>query len=199
MWSSIYSIGHGHKTQEEFIEELKSFEIQYLIDVRTSPFSKWASQFNQGVIEHWLKEVGVVYGYMGNSIGGKPQCDSCYDDEGFIDYQKMAEVHAFKGGLSRLLEANRQALNVAIMCAELEPSQCHRSKLIGRELYFGYDINMLHIINANKTVSQAQIMVELTKGDWCPEGNLFGGCEPPYFKSRKPYKELTLETVNYYD
>lgn len=199
MQSSIYSIGHGHKTQEEFIHELQSFHIQYLIDVRTNPFSKWSPQFNHGVIEHWLKAAGIIYGYMGNVIGGKPQHDDCYDQEGFFDYHKMAEVPAFKNGLKRLLDANNQGLHVVVMCTESDPLQCHRSKLIGRELYFSYGINILHIINAGKAITQTQIMTKLTKGDWLSEGNLFGSCEPPYFKSRKAYRDLTSENVNYYD
>ena len=41
--STLYSIGHGNKTIEEFEEELRSFGILYLIDVRTKPYSKVAS------------------------------------------------------------------------------------------------------------------------------------------------------------
>lgn len=199
MQPSIYSIGHGHKTQEEFIYELQSFHIQYLIDVRTNPSSKWAPQFNQGAIKHWLKAAGIIYGYMGDSIGGKPQSEDYYDEEGYFDYHKMAEVPAFKKGLKRLLDANSQGLHVAVMCTESDPLLCHRSKLIGRELYFGHSINIPHIISADKVITQTQIMTELTKGDWLPEGDLFGHCEPPYFKSRKAYRDLTLETADYHD
>lgn len=199
MQSSIYSIGHGHKTQEEFIAELQSFGIQYLIDVRTNPYSRWSPQFNQGTIELWLKAAGIIYGYMGNQIGGKPQNDSCYDEDGFFDYHKMAETPSFKEGLCRLVDANNKQLIVAIMCTESDPSQCHRSKLIGRELYFGYQIEIPHIISINKSISQSHIMKELTHGTWEPSGNLFGECEPPYFKSRKAYKNSELVTPEYYD
>ena len=82
--NTLYSIGHGHKTVEEFIDELQSFSIQFLVDVRTSPYSKWAPHFNRGIIEHWLSQAGIKYGYMGDIIGGKPQNDSCYDDEGYF-------------------------------------------------------------------------------------------------------------------
>ena len=77
------------------------------------------------------------------------------------------------------------------MCSESDPSECHRSKLIGRELYFVYQISMNHIVAINKIVRQEEIMRMLTKGAWEPGGNLFGECEPPYFKSRKPYKNVT--------
>ena len=79
------------------------------------------------------------------------------------------------------------------MCSESDPSECHRSKLIGRELYFVYQISMNHIVAINKIIRQEEIMKTLTKGAWEPGGNLFGECEPPYFKSRKSYKNV-IET-----
>lgn len=196
--STLYSIGHGHKTITEFIGELCDCGIKFLIDVRTNPYSKWAPDFNQGVIEDWLTQAGVRYIYMGDSIGGKPQDDSCYDEEGFFDYQRMAKVPKFQIGLNRLVIANDKKLSVAIMCTETDPSQCHRSKLIGRELYFTHNINMCHIVEIGKYVPQTTIMTALTKGKWL-QGNLFGSSEPPYFKSRKAYKDINLDFENDYD
>jgi uncharacterized protein (DUF488 family) len=196
--STLYSIGHGHKTKEEFVKELKFYKIQYLIDVRSIPFSKWAQHFNQGVIDVWLQEYSITYAYMGNYIGGKPQDDSCYDSEGYFDYQKMAEMGNFKEGLKRLISANEKGFRVAIMCTETDPLQCHRSKLIGRELYFQKNINMTHIIEVNKSISQDEIMKALTKNQWDPNGTLFGSCEPPYFRSCKAYKKV-LEYEEFYD
>lgn len=195
--STLYSIGHGHKSKEEFLAELKSFGIKYLVDVRTMPYSKWASDFNGGCIEKWLVAAGVRYVYMGDSIGGKPQDNTCYDAEGFFDYRKMAEVPSFREGLNRLVVANNKGLLLAVMCTETDPSQCHRSKLIGRELYFNYEINMRHIVGIGKSISQEAIM--RTLGDWEPNGNLFGSYEPPYFKSCKAYKEISQYAEDYYD
>lgn len=73
--SSIYSIGHGQKTQEEFLAELKSFNIHFVVDVRTTPYSKWATQFNQGTIESWLQQNRIRYIYLGDYIGGRPKND----------------------------------------------------------------------------------------------------------------------------
>lgn len=182
---------------EEFVSELQSFGIKFLVDVRTSPYSKWAPQFNRGIIEKWLHEVGIKYGYMGDSIGGRPLNDSCYDDQGYFDYEKMANETQFKDGLLRLVKANTDSLPVAVMCSESDPSECHRSKLIGRELYFNFDLRMLHIVGIGKSVTQEAIMQSLSKGAWEPVGNLFGDCEPPYFKSRKAYKNITEAEETY--
>lgn len=203
MISFIYSIGHGQKSTDEFISELRSFDIQYLIDVRSSPFSKWAPQYNRGVIEDFLKQYGIVYLYMGDVIGGRPLDESCYDSEGYFDYKKMAEMPQFQAGLNRLVKANEKGCRVAVMCSETDPAQCHRSKLIGRELYFRNNISMEHIIAVNKSKTQVEIMTELDKGhgNW-PEGDLFNEAMPPYFKSRKNYKreeQEVNEILNYYD
>lgn len=202
MPSSIYSIGHGQKTIEEFISELQSFDIHYLIDVRSTPFSKWAPQFNKGVIEQTLKSEGITYLYMGDVIGGRPLDECCYDDDGYFNYRAMAEMPQFKAGLQRLVTANKKGCRVAVMCSETDPSQCHRSKLIGRELYFNDNISMTHILAPKKSISQAEIMTELDKdrGNW-PNGDLFHKAVPPYFKSRKSYKKKPEDesTLSYYD
>lgn len=184
--SSLYSIGHGHKTMEEFISELQSFNIQFLIDVRSSPYSKWSPHFNQDNIELFLGSQNIKYIYMGDSVGGRPHDDFCYDENGYFDYQKMAASPQFISGLQRLIKANSLGYKVAIMCSESDPSQCHRSKLIGRELYFGNDINMQHIIAKNEVIMEEEIIIELTKGSWDP--NLLFNDYQPYFKSRKSYK-----------
>lgn len=198
MLSTLYSIGHGHKTVEEFVNELRSFSIQFLIDVRSSPFSKWAPHFNRGVIEQVLKECSITYLYWGDTIGGRPVSSDCYDEDGFFDYKKMAMVPAFQKGLQRLIDANAGGYKVAVMCSESDPSQCHRSKLIGRELLSEHSIEMYHIVAPNKVKSEETIITELTNGAWDPHSFFFNNDVIPYFKSRKAYK-TTIEIVEDYD
>ncbi len=195
--STLYSIGHGQKPLEEFYKELVSFDIQYVIDVRSSPYSKWASQYNQREIAHYLKSNEIVYAYMGDKIGGRPINDSCYDSEGHFDYERMAQEPSFKEGLQRLVNANERKFNVAVMCSESDPSLCHRSKLIGRELYENYHINMKHIISPGKFIDQIHVIMELTKGQWSPPDMSLFPFPMPYFKSRKIYKEETEEEFAY--
>lgn len=192
--TTLYSIGHGQKSLDEFYEELISFGIQYVIDVRSSPFSKWAPQFNQREIANYLKSKGLVYAYMGNVIGGRPVNDFCYDEKGHFDYEKMAKEPSFKDGLLRLVTANERQFIVAVMCSESDPSQCHRSKLIGRELYENYHINMKHIVAPGGFIDEVHVIMELTKGKWTPPDMSLFPYPMPYFKSRKVYKEETEET-----
>ena len=54
--SSIHSIGHGNKPIELFLNELRSFNIKFLIDVRSRPYSKWNPQFNKHSLEKELEK-----------------------------------------------------------------------------------------------------------------------------------------------
>ena len=178
--STLYSIGHGNKTFEEFEKELRFFNIQYLIDVRSKPFSKWNPTFNQDMLKCLLQRNGYIYVYMGDSIGGLPSDTSCYTD-GHIDYAKLGVKDSFKKGLMRLITAAEKELRVAIMCSESEPEKCHRSKLIGQEL-MKYNISLNHIIGVGKIQSQETVMAILTKG--LGTMTLFG---EETFVSRKAY------------
>ena len=88
----------------------------------------------------------------------------------------------FKKGLERLVNANDQQINIAIMCSESKPEECHRSKLIGQEM-LNKQISINHIVSIGKIKSQNTVMSELTKGKGTL--NLFG--EETNFTSRKTY------------
>ena len=74
--STLYSIGHGNKSIETLIEELKHFDINFLIDIRSKPYSKYNPQFNRNDIKFSLEEAKIVYTYMGDVLGGLPDDNS---------------------------------------------------------------------------------------------------------------------------
>ena len=116
------------------MQKLFSYGILYLVDVRSMPYSKWAPDFNRETLRNSLKKEGIIYGYLGDSIGGKPTTANCYDSDGRYDYRLMALSPRFQSGLKRLMAANDMGLRVAVMCSESDPSVCHRSKLIGSSI-----------------------------------------------------------------
>jgi len=176
--SSIYSIGHGNKTIEQFTEELKMFNIEYLIDVRTTPYSKWNQHFNQNDLKYYLKEHNIEYIFLGDKIGGLPSDKSCYTANGKIDYMLLKDKDFFKEGLERLVSANTKSIKVAAMCSETKPEECHRSKLIGKEL-LQQNIDMLHIINKDKLKTQSSINNDLF--------GLFASSDDFHLLSKKSY------------
>ncbi len=161
--STIYSIGHGNKNIKDFIDELKAFKIKYLLDIRSKPYSKWNPQYNQDPIKIELEKNQITYVYSGDYLGGLPEDRSCYDNNGKVIYDLIKEKDFFKNGLNRLISANSKNINIAIMCSESNPQECHRSKLIGREL-LKKEISVNHIVSLNKIKAQETVMNELTKG-----------------------------------
>jgi uncharacterized protein (DUF488 family) len=180
--STIYSIGHGSKIIDDFISELKSFNIFFLLDIRSKPFSKWNPQFNRDQLENELEKHNIKYVFIGNNLGGLPEDRSCYDNNGKVVYDYIKEKDFFKEGLKRLTIANEKHVNIAIMCSESNPGECHRSKLIGMELS-KQKISIKHIVSRFRFKSQELVMSELTNGNGTVD--LFGNVTE--FKSRKAH------------
>ena len=178
----LYTIGHGNKKLEDFLALLKNFEIEYLADVRSQPYSKFNPQFNQNELKYFLEGNGIKYVFMGDSIGGRPKDTSCYDNEGKVDYEVVKTKDFFLGGISRLKTAYEKNINVVLMCSESNPCECHRSKLIGKVLIID-NIVIKHIDEKGKLKGQSTVINELNKG--LSEFDLFGN--PINSTSRKAY------------
>ena len=178
----IFSIGHGSRTNGDFLKLLKDFGIEYLIDVRSQPFSKFNPQFNQNELKFFLEKNGIKYVFMGDTIGGRPKDYSCYDSEGKVDYEIVKEKDFFINGINRLKTAYNNDVNAVIMCSESKPCECHRSKLIGKVLLKD-KIFLKHIDEKGKIKDQVTVINELNKGK--SEFNLFQ--EAINSTSRKSY------------
>jgi len=179
----LYSIGHGNRKPENFVQLLEELNIEYVIDVRSQPYSKFNPQFNQNDIKFFLKKHGITYVFMGDLIGGRPKDESCYDDEGKVDYDLIKTKEFFINGISRLKTAYEKEVRVAIMCSEGKPCECHRSKLIGKVL-LEEKIPLLHIDETGKIKDQITVINELNKG--LSDKTLFGNDINAF--SRKVYK-----------
>jgi len=159
----LYSIGYGLRSPDEFFALLKSYKIDHVADVRSNPYSKWNPDFCREPIEAYLKQKRVGYVYIGDMIGGIPKDSQCYDESGKMNYQKAKSHPEFIKGITRLLNAQQKGFNVALMCGEVEPHTCHRSKLIG-EVLQSKEINLDHILDGQNLKTQTEVMLEITKG-----------------------------------
>jgi uncharacterized protein (DUF488 family) len=178
--SHIFSIGHGSKDIKELILELQSFDIKFLVDIRSIPYSKFYTHFNKSFLKYSVEKYHIKYGYMGDLLGGLPSDRTCYTD-GKVDYNKLKNKEFFIDGLKRLHYANSQGFNVCILCSESNPKECHRTKLIGVELQ-KLGIELRHIVGVEKEKTQNQVIFELTNGDGL--NSIFG---EEHFTSRKKY------------
>ena len=144
----IYTIGHSNITQESFIEILKEFKIQIVIDVRSSPYSKFVPHFNRENIKKTLKENNIRYIFLGDYIGGKPKYKKFYEN-GKVNYDLIAKTKHFKEGIDKIMELSDDN-NIVLMCSEEDPYNCHRHHLITQTL-LKYGLEVIHIRKECKT------------------------------------------------
>ncbi|MFJ7238154.1 DUF488 family protein [Streptomyces olivaceus] len=172
--NSIMMLTIGHSTHEfpKFVELLRQSNITAVADVRSTPISQFAPQFNQGVLERGLKESGIKYVYLGEELGARTKDTTCYVD-GRVAYSRLAQTRGFLDGIDRLLKGSMTE-QIAIMCSEGEPLNCHRTVLISQVLT-QRGTTVAHVHNDGWVESHASAMERLMAK--------FGLAEPELFRT----------------
>jgi len=132
----IYSLGTSNRGFEEFVNLLKSYAIEMVVDVRSFPTSKF-QHFERESLLQSLGGQGFGYYYLGKELGG-------YRKGGYEAYTQTLE---YRVGLE-LLERMASRCRCAILCAERLPWRCHR-RFIGRSLQ-ERDWKVVHILEEEK-------------------------------------------------
>jgi uncharacterized protein (DUF488 family) len=155
---SVLTIGHSNHTVEHFLSLLKAHAVQVVVDARSQPYSKYATQFDHEALKLALQDAGIRYLYLGRELGGRPEGDEYYDGEGHVLYDRVAATPLFQEGLSRLERGIRE-YKVALLCAEENPAACHRRLLVGRVL-FDRGIQVEHIRGDGRIQTEEEVAVE---------------------------------------
>lgn len=163
MSKPVYTIGHGTRKADDFLSLLKKFNIKYLLDVRSRPYSRFNPQYNKQQLQSFLQEHGITYVFMGDTLGGRPDDPDCYDVHGRISYDVLKEKKYFREGIARVRTALEKDLDIALMCSERKPEECHRSRLIGQVL-FSEGIELRHIDETGELKDQPSVMKDINKG-----------------------------------
>jgi len=158
----IYTIGHGNRSLAEFIELLKVYEIAFVIDVRSQPYSRYTPHFARASLESSLQEQHIRYVFMGDTLGGRPSDQSCYLNNK-PQYDIIQTKPFYLQGIARLDKVWQKQLYVALLCSEARPQECHRSKLIGNTLV-ERQIAVAHIDENGACKDQQEINLLLTGG-----------------------------------
>lgn len=156
----IYTIGYGSRELENFIEVLRQYQIAYLIDVRSAPYSRYKPEYSKEALARALQAEGIRYLFLGDALGGRPDDPTCYVN-GKVDYEKVKLRPAYQQAIERIQAAFRQQQRVVMMCSEGKPEQCHRSKLIGVSLD-ALEIALVHIDEMGEPRSQVEVMEAVT-------------------------------------
>ena len=152
--TTIFSVGHSNHSIERFVDLLALHGINAVADVRSTPYSRWQSQFNKEPLSSALKVKGVAYVFLGKELGARSGDPGCYDN-GVVQYRKLANTALFRSGIERLLDGSRR-MSIALMCAEKDPLDCHRTILVARELADqGHDVRHIHFDGSIESHSEA--------------------------------------------
>ena len=143
----LYTIGHSNYTIKHFIDLLKQHNINTIVDVRSVPYSRYCPQFDKKILAAALETANIQYMFLGKELGARPDNPACYKN-GCVDFKSIASSEEFKDGLQHLLTSIEKH-NIALMCTEKEPLECHRTILICRNLK-EHDISIKHILESGK-------------------------------------------------
>lgn len=137
----IYTIGHSNYELEKLIDMLNKYDIDTIVDIRGTPYSKYNVQYNKEAFEQSLKNFGYIYIYMAAELAAKRINKMSYNEEGYADFEKVKAEKSFLTGIERLRNGVNKGYNIALLGAMQNPIRCHRSILVGRELYRqGFDV-----------------------------------------------------------
>lgn len=129
--SVLLTIGHSNHPFDVLVDLLRRHEVQLVADVRSSPFSRYASQFNKETLESGLLDAGFSYRFLGHALGGRPQDSRFYDPKGYVLYDRIAASPAFQREMAALLHIAADVRTV-LLCGEEDPIECHRRLLLAR-------------------------------------------------------------------
>ncbi len=179
----IYTIGYTLFQQcnainiENLFNTLKKYNINFLVDVRSVPFSKQYPQCNADNMKTEGKHFGIPYIHM-PEIGAKadsqqgvfskasdiffepvfpiaksnrPEKTELLGDEEIVDFGIFRHDEYFISGLKRIENAYDKDFTLCLMCSEKNPIDCHRYFLISKALEqkFGDWLEIRHIVAKN--------------------------------------------------
>jgi len=147
----IYTIGHGARDIDTFLELLDRAGIRRLVDVRTAPRSQKHPHFGRDALEASLAVRGIEYVWrkeMGGWRKARPVSrHTAIRSPGFRGYADHMETAEFREVRDWLIETSAQ-LPTAVMCAESLWWRCHRRMLADGLLAAGCQV--VHLMEGGR-------------------------------------------------
>ncbi|MFN0291333.1 DUF488 domain-containing protein [Pedobacter helvus] len=156
----IFTIGHGSRKKDVFIDLLNKFEIQILIDVRSIPYSRYHPQFRQKQLQSDLQSSGIEYLFLGNELGGRPENSDLYNS-GELDYNLVRQTSSYQQGIEQVIDILEKGIKVTLMCSETNPNECHRKYLLSED-FAKRGIKIMHIdkVGEIEMTKQTSLFIE---------------------------------------
>ena len=162
MENKIFTVGHSNHKIDFFIELIKHFDINCIVDVRSVAASSYNPQFNKNFLLNSLKENGIVYMHFADEFGARHTDPDLLDEEGKVDFDKVRKSYDFKYGVERLWKGIEKGFKIALMCSEGEPFDCHRFSMISVALEKdGFEVR--HILKDKSLITNSKLENQLLK------------------------------------
>jgi uncharacterized protein (DUF488 family) len=149
--NKFFTIGHGTRSIDDFIELLNAPGVRLVVDVRTAPHSRANPQFDGKALAVSLARFGIEYRHVAELGGLRPRqkqipesTNAFWQNQSFHNYADYAMGREFESGLVKLRQLGH-AKQCAIMCAETLWWRCHR-RIIGDYLLAAGE-TVCHILN----------------------------------------------------
>lgn len=157
MASKLFTIGYsGFPDVNDFVQTLKDFGVEILIDVRSSPYSFYFEAYNKDRLSALLKENGIYYANFAKQFGARQENPAFYKN-GRLDFRTFSGSEQFQEGIRSVEKSNAA---IVFMCAEKRPSECHRTILVARAFSDrGHEVT--HIMPKGETMTQHDVEAEL--------------------------------------
>lgn len=152
----LFTIGHSIHELDEFVLLLSQYKIDYVLDVRSIPYSKYAENYNREILDKYLLQHKIHYSYMGTYFGARQEDKTLYSQEGYLDFEKVRSTSLFLKGVNNVKKGLSQGYNIALMCTEKDPFDCHRAIMVAR----GFELegsNIKHILFDGSLMDQKEL------------------------------------------
>lgn len=145
----VMTIGHSSRDAAALVALLQAHEVALLIDVRAAPYSRRHPQFNREALSETLGGIGIGYRHM-PALGGMRRplpvsLNGGWREDGFRGFADYMQGPGFAAARDALIDAARTQ-RLAVMCAEADPTQCHRRLICDALAANGLAVE--HIIDA---------------------------------------------------
>ena len=156
----IYTIGHSTHHADYFLELLREYGINCIIDVRSVAASSYNPQYNEEPFKNFLKNNKIIYMHFSEEFGARQTDPNLLDDEGKLDFDKVRKSWFFKSGLERVWQGVEKGYVMALMCSESEPLDCHRFSMVSVGLQTdGFEVK--HILKDKSVKTNKELETEL--------------------------------------
>jgi len=152
----LYTIGYSGFSVPDFIDVLKRYRINVIIDVRSTPFSSYFSAYNKEHLERLLKSHHIYYRNYAKEFGAQQIERRFYTAQGYLDFELFTASDIYHHGYQKIEDGLKQEYVFAFMCAEKDPMDCHRSIMVSKT-FNDHGYSVLHLLPAKNPVSQVDI------------------------------------------